>query len=93
MTARNAAARLVDRLTTPPAGTVTGPFPVATVTTVTAGGAVDGNALVTVTWRGTPVQAAYAAAYTPVVNHVVLCAYDGVRLTILCRIIGQPPET
>jgi hypothetical protein len=90
---RQAAARLVNHLKNPPAGSKAGPHQVATVTAITAGGAVGGGTLVTVSWRGTAAYAAYGSTYTPAVGHVVLCAYDGTRLTIIDRIIGQPPET
>lgn len=65
------------------------PFAVATVTAVTAGGAADGNALVTVNWQGASVRVAYAASYTPVVGHVVLLARTQPPV-ILCRLIGTP---
>lgn len=65
----------------------------AVVATVTAGAAADGNALVTVTWRGTPVQAAYLASYTPAVAHVVMVLIQPPGgLTILGRVIGTPPS-
>jgi hypothetical protein len=68
------------------------PFTVGTVAAVSAGGAADGNALVTVTWQGTSIQVAYAASYTPVVGHVVLLARTQ-PLVILCRVIGTPPSS
>lgn len=65
----------------------------ATVTTVSAGAAADGNALVTVTWRGQAVQAAYLSSYTPVVAHIVAVLYQPPGgLLILGRIIGTPPS-
>lgn len=65
----------------------------ATVATVTAGGAADGNALATVTWRGTAVAAAYLASYTPTVGHVVAVVVQPPGgLLILGRIIGTPPS-
>lgn len=65
----------------------------ATVASVTAGAAADGNALVTITWRGTTVQAPYLASYTPTVGHVVTVLYQppGTPL-ILGRPIGTPPS-
>jgi hypothetical protein len=63
----------------------------ATVQSVTPGAASDGNALVTVSWRGTqlPVNA-YAASYTPVVGHRVKCDYIDGQVSIAYRGIGQP---
>lgn len=63
----------------------------ATVTTVTPGGASDGNALVAVTWRGEENTVAdYPDSYTPVVGHRVLCALVDDQLSILHRSIGSP---
>lgn len=63
----------------------------ATIVTVVAGGASDGNALVTVTWRGNPVVCAgYAAAYTPVVGHRVVCDLVANQLLVAYRVIGTP---
>lgn len=62
----------------------------AVVSHVTPGGASDGNALVAVTWRSTEVLVAYAAAYTPVVGHVVLLNIQPPSLVIICRVIGTP---
>ena len=72
---------------------ITPAWAVGTVTAVTAGAATDGNALVTVTYQGTQVKAAYGAHYTPVVGHVVLMARTGPQLAIVCRLIGTPPTT
>lgn len=64
---------------------------IASVGTVTPGGASDGNAAVTVLWRGTVCSVAgYLAHYTPVAGHRVLCAYIDNQLIITGRIIGQP---
>jgi len=64
----------------------------ATVATVTAGGAGDGNALVTVTWRGQVLEVAdYPDSYTPVVNHRVLCAVVDSQLSILHHSVGVTP--
>lgn len=67
-----------------------GRFLPGVVTAVTAGAAADGNALVTVNCDGTITAAAYNAAYTPVVGHVVLLAVQGASRTILCRVVGTP---
>lgn len=65
----------------------------ATVATVSAGAAADGNALVTLTWRGASQQAAYLSSYSPVVGHTVAVAYQPPGgLLILGRIIGTPPS-
>jgi hypothetical protein len=68
-----------------------GELPLATVTTVTAGGATDSNALVTVNYLGGSLQLPYMAHYTPVVNHRVALARVGDIWTILGRPIGFPP--
>ena len=67
------------------------PFAVGAVTAVTAGAAADGNALVTVNWRGTELYASYGAHYTPAVGHVVLMTRTQ-PLHIIDRIIGTPPS-
>lgn len=68
----------------------TGRF-VATVAVVTAGAASDGNALVSVTWRGALVTVeGYAASYTPIAGHRVVCDLIKNQLFIAYRIIGQP---
>lgn len=67
------------------------PFTVGTVTAVSAGAAADGNALVTVSWRGTSTYATYGSHYTPVVGHVVFMARTQ-PLHIIDRIIGTPPS-
>lgn len=64
---------------------------IATIATVTAGAASDGNALVTLSWRGGTVTAAgYAAAYTPVVGHRVHCSLIDDQLFVDYRIVGTP---
>lgn len=64
---------------------------VATIATVTAGGAKDGNALVQVTWRGATLTVkGYAASYTPVVGHRVVCDYVDNQLIVAYRVVGQP---
>lgn len=63
----------------------------ATVTTVQAGLAKDGNAKVTVQWGGgTYVANGYVNQYTPAVGDRVLCAYEESQLVIVGKIIGQP---
>ena len=63
----------------------------ATVASVTAGGAGDGTALVTVTWRGGQYEATYGAHYTPVVGHRVLCVIVDNQLEIVQRTVGATP--
>jgi len=77
----------------PPQGAPSAWAEPAVIATVTAGAAADGNALVTITWRGTTVQSAYLASYTPTVGHTVAVLYQppGAPL-ILGRIIGTPPS-
>ena len=66
---------------------------IATVTTVTAGGAVDGNALVKVTWRGLEVTVnGYLNSYTPTPGDRVLCGYVDSQLIVKGRIVGSPYE-
>lgn len=62
----------------------------ATITSVTAGGASDGNALVVISWRGASISVPYVSTYTPVVSHVVAVAKTGPQLLILGRIVGTP---
>lgn len=63
----------------------------ATVTTVTAAAASDGNALVTVTYRGTETPVAdYPDSYSPTVNDRVLCALVDGQPSILHHGIGYP---
>ena len=64
----------------------------ATVASVTPGAASDGNALVTVSWRGGEYEVAdYPDTYTPGVGDRVRCALDGDNeLAILHRCIGYP---
>lgn len=65
-------------------------FEQGTVTAVAAGAAADGNALVTVSWRGVEVSVPYPASYTPVVGHTVLVVYQDKQLFVLARLIGTP---
>lgn len=89
-TAKLAAELLRDRR---PQGAPTCWMEPATVATVSAGAAADGNALVTLTWRGQSVKAAYLSSYTPVVAHIVAVVYQPPGgLLILGRIIGTPPS-
>lgn len=95
MTARviaDAVRRLADQQTAAHAAAAarTGQV-IATVTTVTAGGASDGNALVKVTWRGGETKAnGYLNSYTPTLNDRVICLFVDGQLIVLGRIIGQP---
>lgn len=67
------------------------PKVLATVSAVSAGGARDGNALVSVRWRDQEVTVAgYAASYTPAVNHRVACDVVDNQLLIAYRIVGYP---
>lgn len=61
-----------------------------TITAVSAGAAIDGNALVTVSWRGTSIFCPYPSTYTPVVGHVVLLLVCPPRVVIIARLIGTP---
>lgn len=61
------------------------------VSSVTPGGASDGNALARVTYRGVTVDAAYPSGYTPTVGHnVVLLIQSTGSVLILWRVIGTP---
>lgn len=61
-----------------------------TVATVTAGGAADGHAAVSVTVLGSTTPAPYLAAYTPTVGDLVaVLLVDGSPL-ILGHVIGLP---
>lgn len=63
----------------------------AVVATSTPGAASDGNALVTVTWRGGTHAAAYPSNYTPTVGHnVAVLVQPPAGLLIMFRIIGTP---
>jgi hypothetical protein len=63
----------------------------ATVVSVVAGAASDGNAVVTVRWRGKDIKVAgYGAHYTPAVGHAVTCALFDDQTRIVQRDIGQP---
>jgi hypothetical protein len=63
----------------------------ATIASVTAGVSKDGNALVTVTWRGRTLTVnGYNRTYTPVVGHEVLCDYFDSQLFIDYSPIGFP---
>jgi hypothetical protein len=75
----------------PPQGAPSAWAEPAVVATVAAGAAADGNALVTVTWRGQAIQAAYLSSYTPTVGHNVIVLYQPPGgLLILGRVIGTP---
>jgi hypothetical protein len=61
------------------------------IAAVTAGAASDGNAKVTVTYRGATQACAYPSWYTPVVGHVVIVGITSQgALTILSHPIGTP---
>lgn len=63
----------------------------ATVATVTAGAAGDGNALVTVTWMGATVTCSgYVNTYTPQPTDRVVCLYIGNQLIVVGKVIGHP---
>lgn len=86
-----AAHREADRSTVKFAAAAESPELVATVTTVTPGGAADGSALVSVTWRGVEVVVnGYPDSYTPAPGHRVYCSFVGPQLLIVFRIIGAP---
>lgn len=86
-----AARKSADRTTGWIAAAAESPLVVATVKTVTPGGASDGAALVTVAWRGVEVTVAgYPDTYTPAANHRVRCSFVGPQLFIDFRIIGAP---
>jgi hypothetical protein len=77
----------------PPQGAPSAWCEPAVIASVVAGAAADGNALVTVTWRGQAVQAAYLASYTPTVSHTVIVLYQPPGgLLILGRVLGTPPS-
>lgn len=88
-----AARRLADRQTEALAAVPSARLVVLTVTQVTAGAAADGNALVEVTWRGTPLTVSgYPDTYTPAEGDRVRCSLSDGQLFIDFRIIGRPPE-
>lgn len=77
----------------PPQGAPSAWVEPATVASVAAGAAADGNALVTVTWRGQNLPAAYLASYAPTAGHVVLVlCQPPAGLVVLGRVIGTPPS-
>lgn len=77
----------------PPQGAPSSWVEPATVASVSAGAAADGNALATLTWRGQAVQSAYLSSYTPTAGHTVAVLYQQPGgLLILGRIIGTPPS-
>lgn len=65
----------------------------ATVTTVQAAAAVDGNPLATCTWQQATFTAAYLASYTPTAGHQVLVLLVGSDPVIIGRVVGTPPAT
>lgn len=69
----------------------TPPMFFATVTSISAGAAADGNALVAISYRGSETTVAgYAASYTPGVGHRVKCSTVDHQVVIDERIIGYP---
>lgn len=75
----------------PPQGVTSSWAEPGVIAAVTPGAASDGNALVTVTYRGTTVAAAYPSSYTPVAGHTVnLLVSSGGGVFILGRFIGTP---
>lgn len=63
----------------------------AKIAGVAPGAGSDGNALVTVLWRGSLVVAnGYNRSYTPVVGHRVVCDYIDNELTIDYSPVGFP---
>lgn len=86
-----AARRFADRNSARLADVAGARLIITTVQTVTVGGASDGNALVTVLWRGQEITTAgYPASYTPTVGDRVLCALVESQLLVVLPIIGQP---
>ena len=64
---------------------------IATVKTVMANQASDGNAVVLVSWRDSVLAAnGYGSTYTPVVGHRVLCLLVDGQLIVVDRVIGAP---
>jgi hypothetical protein len=62
----------------------------ATATTVTPGGASDGNALLKVTYRDQEFPVAYFDVYTPSVGDRVLCVSVSHQPIAIGRVIGHP---
>lgn len=60
------------------------------VIAVSAGAAKDGNALVTVAWRGASVNVPYPSSYSPAVGHVVLLLIQPPQVVLIARLIGTP---
>lgn len=87
-----AARRLADQQTSRLAEVGTARIFKATVTTVRAGGASDGLALVKVTYRGSEVLVNdYPDSYTPALGHRVRCVLDAdSELSILHHCVGAP---
>lgn len=71
--------------------TPTARFEPAVIAVVSAGAASDGNALVTVTWRGgNYTVSSYPSGYTPTVGHNVMLLIQGPQIAIAWRPIGTP---
>ena len=63
----------------------------AVIAAVVVGGAADGYAAVTVTWRGQPYRAAYLSTYAPAAGHnVLVLVQPPAGLIVLDRVIGTP---
>lgn len=84
--ARRLADQTSDRLNGIPADKLW----VVTVTGVAAGASPNGNAQITVSWRGSSIVASdYCASYTPAVNDRVLAAHlSDHQLVIVDRLAG-----
>lgn len=63
----------------------------STVTTVTAGAAVDGSAVIAITWHGQECTVAdYPDSYAPASGDRVMCALVDGGLSVLHHCIGTP---
>ncbi len=60
------------------------------VVAVAPGGASDGNARVTVRWRGAKVVCPYPSSYAPAVGHAVLLLVQPPQVVIVARLVGTP---
>lgn len=84
--ARRLADQTSDRLDGLPADKIR----ILTVSAVTPGGSPGGNAVITLSWRGTDIAAKdYGAAYTPAVGDRVLCVLTSDnQLVVIDRLAG-----
>jgi hypothetical protein len=62
----------------------------ATVVSVEAGAAADGNALVAVQWGGITTFVPYLSTYAPVVGDVVAVLVQGPQVVVLGKVNGTP---